>query len=41
MPSVNLKLHFDAYKGPVPYVFESYSHENGNIVFPQQSSISG
>jgi hypothetical protein len=34
MPSVNLPIPFEAYKGSEPYAFVSYAHKDGQAVFP-------
>jgi len=35
MPDVNLPLPFDAYAGKEPFVFVSYAHKDGHLVYPE------
>ncbi len=35
MPSVDLPLPFEAYKGADPFVFVSYAHKDGIVVYPE------
>jgi len=35
MPNVGMTPPFDAYSGDDPYVFVSYSHKDGRLVFPE------
>ena len=34
MASVNLEIPFEAYRGDEPYIFVSYAHKDGELVYP-------
>jgi TIR domain len=35
MPDVEILLPFEAYKGNEPYIFVSYAHKDGKLIFPE------
>ena len=39
MPDVNLPLPFDAYAGEEPFVFVSYAHKDGHLVYPEINAL--
>ena len=39
MPDVNLPLPFDAYAGEEPFVFVSYAHKDGHLVYPEIKAL--
>ena len=39
MPDVNLPLPFDAYAGEEPFVFVSYAHKDGYLVYPEIKAL--
>jgi hypothetical protein len=39
MPDVPLRAPFEAYTGREPYLFASYAHADGAIVFPELTSL--
>ena len=39
MPDVDLPLPFESYAGDSPYIFASYAHKDGQLVFPQLSRL--
>jgi hypothetical protein len=39
MPDVNLPLPFDAYSGKEPFVFVSYAHKDGHLVYPEIKAL--
>jgi len=39
MPDVDLPLPCDSYVGDEPYVFASYAHKDGRLVFPELSAL--
>ena len=39
MPNIKLHLPFEAYQGSKPYIFVSYAHKDGGIVFPQIEAL--
>ena len=39
MPDVNLPLPFDAYAGEEPFVFVSYAHNDGHLVYPEIKAL--
>ena len=39
MPDVDLPLPFEAYTGEKPFVFASYAHKDGRLVFPELRAL--
>ena len=39
MPDVNLPLPFNAYVGEEPFVFVSYAHKDGHLVYPEIKAL--
>jgi TIR domain len=39
MPDVDLPLPFEAYTGDKPFVFASYAHKDGRLVFPELRAL--
>lgn len=39
MPDVNLQSPFEAYAGEEPFVFVSYAHKDGHLVYPEIKAL--